>query len=374
MWVFSDAGTTAAGDTLYSFTHRTFLEYFAAWHLSATSDTPEDLADRLITLVNSSNWEVVGELAIQIKDRSTDQGADRAYQRILARTENADDRVRRLFIMLLTLWMPGTSVSPIVARRVTDAVLAQLLPPSLISVLPFALQKCGARYQSIIADELGSVIATLVGSDQDSIKLAGLQIALSLAMSTMHAGDFWANWCEELTALYATAVEAFSALSPALRTLALYTSVISIDQALAMPGGFSTISQRYPIIGFIPVVPYPLYMAPSLGGKTPDPASIAVCTAVGKYLVDHPDLPWASGSPDHFNHITNRIDELTSAKLDEFSSLGAGAAYAVNAEFRGLERKSIGLVIERFPLPAQFRQLFRDWANGNVNLIELRDQ
>ena len=374
MWVFSDAGTTAAGDKLYSFTHRTFLEYFAAWHLSATSDTPEDLADRLITSIRSSNWEVVGELAIQIKDRSTDQGADRAYQRILARTEHADAQMRGLFIMLLTQWMPGMSVSPTVTRRVTGAVLTQLLSPSPVSILLLDLRKCGTRYQSIVADELGSGIATLVASDQDSIKLAGLQIALSMAMSGTRRGDFWGNWCKKLTTLYAAEAEAFSAHSPALRTLALHTSVISIDQALAMPGGFSTVSQRYPIIGYITLVPYPLYMAPGLGGETPDPASIAVCTAVGKYLVDHPTLPWASGSPDHFNPIVNRIDELMNAKLDEFSGLGAAAAYAVNAEFRGLERTSMGLAIERLPIPSQFRQLFRDWAHGNVNLVELRDQ
>lgn len=30
LWVFSDVGTTAAGESLYGFTHRTFLDYFAA--------------------------------------------------------------------------------------------------------------------------------------------------------------------------------------------------------------------------------------------------------------------------------------------------------------------------------------------------------
>ena len=30
LWVFNDAGTSATGERLYAFTHRTFLEYFAA--------------------------------------------------------------------------------------------------------------------------------------------------------------------------------------------------------------------------------------------------------------------------------------------------------------------------------------------------------
>jgi len=47
MWVLSVAGTTARGEPLYAFTHRTFLEYFAAYRLASTCDTPEDLAPDL---------------------------------------------------------------------------------------------------------------------------------------------------------------------------------------------------------------------------------------------------------------------------------------------------------------------------------------
>ena len=372
MWVFSDAGTTAAGDRLYSFTHRTFLEYFAAWQLAATSDTPEDLADRLITSIRSSGWEVVGELVIQIKDRSTDQGADRAYERILARTEHADDQVRRLFIKLLTRWLPGMSVSPAVARRVTQAVLTHLQSPVAVPSLLSDLSQCGTRHQNIVVDELGSSIAKMVASDQESVKLAGLQIALSTSMPRIPYNEFWANWSEKLKTFYTAEFKKFSARSPALRTLALFTSVISIDQALAMPGGFDAISQRYPIIGRGPLVPYPLYMTPDSG--YPDSAHIAVATAVGKYLVDHPTLPWASGPPDRFNTIANLIDGIPEANLDDFGGLGSAAAYAVNAEFRGLERTSMGLAIERIPMPSHFRQLFRDWADGSVNLVEFRDQ
>ena len=83
MWVFSDAGTTASGERLYAFTHRTFLEYFAAAQLAYDSDTPEQLADTLVTRVAREQWWVVAELAIQVKDRTSNGGAARVYASLL---------------------------------------------------------------------------------------------------------------------------------------------------------------------------------------------------------------------------------------------------------------------------------------------------
>jgi predicted NACHT family NTPase len=63
MWVFSEVGTTATGENLYAFTHRTFLEYFAAAWLAYDCDTPERLARRLAPRIAREEWPVVAELA-----------------------------------------------------------------------------------------------------------------------------------------------------------------------------------------------------------------------------------------------------------------------------------------------------------------------
>ena len=89
-WVFSDAGTTADGQRLYAFTHRTFLEYFAAAHLAAIHDTPEQLAAALFPRIARQEWEVVAQLAIQIKSASCDRGEERSYAALLG-----DGRQRR---------------------------------------------------------------------------------------------------------------------------------------------------------------------------------------------------------------------------------------------------------------------------------------
>jgi predicted NACHT family NTPase len=45
-WVFTEVGSDAQGDALFTFTHRTFMEYFAAAYLASTSDTPEELCHK----------------------------------------------------------------------------------------------------------------------------------------------------------------------------------------------------------------------------------------------------------------------------------------------------------------------------------------
>ena len=83
MWVFSETGTTAAGEKLYSFTHRTFLEYFAASQLAFESDSPEELARRLVLKIDDSKWETVAEISINIKADTSTDGARRVIAALL---------------------------------------------------------------------------------------------------------------------------------------------------------------------------------------------------------------------------------------------------------------------------------------------------
>lgn len=93
-WVFSDAGTNASGERLYKFTHRTFMEYFAAYQLTRINDGPEDLAKQLLPKVASAEWDVVAQLAVQIQNRASADGAQRVLARMLrdGRRRTAENR------------------------------------------------------------------------------------------------------------------------------------------------------------------------------------------------------------------------------------------------------------------------------------------
>jgi hypothetical protein len=159
MWVFSDTGTTATGEKLYSFTHRTFLEYFAAAHIATISDSPEDLAHMLAPRLATGQWDVVGELAIQVKDHNSDRGADRIYGALLNLTLDEDDQVQLLGF--LSGCLGSTRLSPATIRSLTRAAINctgssnQGLHP-LSSAL-----KYGSNYRQIIVDEIAIRIIKL---------------------------------------------------------------------------------------------------------------------------------------------------------------------------------------------------------------------
>jgi len=82
-WVFTDRGTTAAGEDLFGFTHRTFLEFFAAEHLAYRKQSAEGLVAELAPRIVEQEWDVVCLIALQIKARSYPEGADDVMDALL---------------------------------------------------------------------------------------------------------------------------------------------------------------------------------------------------------------------------------------------------------------------------------------------------
>ncbi|MCX5449786.1 NACHT domain-containing protein [Streptomyces libani] len=74
-WVLTDMGSNEQ-QNLYGFTHRTFLEYFAANQLVRTHSTSEALFDKLHPRILRAEWEVVAQLALQVLGYNVEDGSD----------------------------------------------------------------------------------------------------------------------------------------------------------------------------------------------------------------------------------------------------------------------------------------------------------
>lgn len=75
-WVFTDVGTTSNGESLYQFTHPTFLEYFAAFYLVRNYFAPDALLSVLYPRIAKREWDVVAQLSFQMLSSNIDQAAD----------------------------------------------------------------------------------------------------------------------------------------------------------------------------------------------------------------------------------------------------------------------------------------------------------
>lgn len=68
-WLLTRTGVNARGERLYGFTHRTFMEYFAACFMVRHCNGAHDLVSRIQPLIVSGQSEMVPQIAIQELDR-----------------------------------------------------------------------------------------------------------------------------------------------------------------------------------------------------------------------------------------------------------------------------------------------------------------
>jgi hypothetical protein len=118
-WVLTDVGTTAAGEPIYQFTHRTFMEYYAALHIFRRNRTPEGVYKALRDQIASAEWGLVPILAVQIMSRWLDNAADDFLAELLRSQHHADTQVANSLIFGLEV-LRTVVVGPAAVRSVVE--------------------------------------------------------------------------------------------------------------------------------------------------------------------------------------------------------------------------------------------------------------
>ncbi len=420
LWVFSDVGTTAMGEKLYSFTHRTFLEYFAAAHLAFASDTPELLARKLAPSIARNDWEVVGELAVQVKDRTSKEGAHRVYAELLGERRRRSAAGRSGVLQFLARTLRSVDPQPQTVRELTRAVLAFLFaddPDSDIHGLPLAwlLASCGA-FKELVAEEISAWIADKVASDDPATHLNGLRLATCLSvplwgtwkgrgpdlMRSDPMGDYWQEQMRGHERTYESAIAAGAVAHEGIRTVAVGRGFISVGQALAMPGALASLleGQRMQIFG-LTWMSYLTGQFNVLRSGRPDRA-VTAFTEIGHYLIRLWTPPWVTDR----KNLSDTLDFLSWKRLTfpplhlpPAAYLGAAGALLISIEsviksretFSVADPQDLGPLCSLYdyiecrgdpafrrplpdlPVPEEFKQVFRDWAESRVNFIAETD-
>jgi hypothetical protein len=365
MWVFSDAGTAAEGEKLYGFTHRTFLEYFTAGYLAAMSETPEQLALALAPKIRADGWNAIGELAIQIRNTVTDRATDRIYVTLL--DDHSRYQSRSQVLVFLASCVSSTRPSPATVRMLTRAILDYAFGSELRrgSDVTRLLLARSTRYERFVYEELTSRIATMIASGDPDSQNSALRFVLEMAKGFRHSP--LRPWVDDQIRRYGAEVLDACATDIVFRTSAIGADVISIEQALAMPGDLSALFADRELMK-------------TFEGRL-DVRALGIfdsLAAVGRFIAEHPRLPWVRAAlyDAPLPTIVPGKGRLAdgSGLLDEFAGLGVAAAIALGCELSNLRslRRTYGL--SEIPMPARFKELFQDWAAGLVDFVEILDE
>jgi hypothetical protein len=424
MWVLTDTGTTAQGEALYSFTHRTFLEYFSAAHLAYDCDTPERLARVLAPRVARHQWDVVGELAVQIKDRTSSRGAQRVYAALLAERRRRSAAGRGGVLEFLARCLRSVDPTPGMVRALAQEILDYLFcgdinDPARSRPLCWLLACCDRR-RDVVSEEISARIAQMTEAADPGIRLNGMRLAAFLPFAVLREGseggpglapdtpirNFWWARTTELIRTHADTAASAATDDWGMRFAALWWRVITLDQALRMPGGATVLFKGSPGISrntwaaYLPNCVHWINHA-GLGAGSRVAELTDDLATFGRYLLDHPEPPWIEGPIESLEHYLLADDRdgsskpgLTSSLSDPTAYLGAAAVVLIAVESlttremptsqrnwrlgplsnlnnhltrRWNMRPSSRLT--NLPVPDPFRKIFRDWADNKINLI-----
>ncbi|MEQ9000044.1 MAG: NACHT domain-containing protein [Coleofasciculus sp. B1-GNL1-01] len=126
-WVFTGIGTTADGEELYQFTHRTFLEYFTALYLFRTQETAKELAEFLLPKIAKKEWDVVAQLAFQIKGKNSEGAGDKLLTTVLYAVREAEGEEVENLLSFAARCLEFMVPSPKVTRKIATACIEYLL-------------------------------------------------------------------------------------------------------------------------------------------------------------------------------------------------------------------------------------------------------
>jgi hypothetical protein len=423
MWVFTDTGTTATGEALYSFTHRTFLEYFAAARLAYERDTPELLAKALAPHVARHEWEVVGELAVQLKDHTSDRGAQRIYTTLLGERRRRSPAGRGGILQFLARCLRSVSPPPDTVRSLTRTILDHLFdgdPDDPNRALPLGwLLACCDRHRDVVADEIDGRIGQMVDAAHPGDRIKGLRLAAALPFEVTRTnggpgssgggriGEFWWDHTTELLNTHAAHITAVAADDAGIRWAGLWWRIITLDMALDMPGGVNVLFQ-HPMLGisgatWAAYLPNAVHWLSRARPRTEPRVSQLIddLTAFGRYLIASPVPPWIDspvGDLQFYLPAYDLEEDISGIEIPlshETTYLGAAATLLIVAEsikspdilsasrswpsdsltglYPYIQRRwksNSAVHLDRLPVSDPFKNIFRDWAEHRLSLID----
>lgn len=385
-WVLSSV-PGPRGRNEYRFTHQAFLEYHAAAGLVRQAKTPEALATALAPRIITHSWHF-SQLAIAVMTRSTPGMADRVCELLLRQEDLPGDRGELL--TFLTTLLRDIALSPDTVRGLTRSVLRHRIVPDLQTEvthpLGMLLFVSGGGHVPVVTDhrepirgELTSYISAMAASGDTAARAEGLRMLLEARDASL--SDYWKEWSQDQAARHAVQIRECSVWSREIRTLALTAGLISLNLAMSMPGALDALLEPFDsMLDSNLQFPYPVWMYMQADGmKAAGEAAEREFATIGRYVAEHPELPWAQVDSHGFSILDlyhqSALAEI-GAPLDEMAGFGLAAMHTVCYElFNSTPEDFIikypdmyGRYLPDVPMPSRLRAVLRNWAEHKVDV------
>ncbi len=188
-WVFSDVGTTPAGARLYNFTHRTFLEYFAACHLVRTHSSADTLSGVIIPRIQKGQWEVVSELSVQILNKQVEGAVDELFGTMVEQLDQQPLSAQQNIFDFILRCMRVVTATPSVTRATVAALLTWAAKPKSTGKPDWNFSGSRGPWES--GSPLAYCLSSFVGTTKES--RAQVQKGLGLFCGSLLESDASGN-------------------------------------------------------------------------------------------------------------------------------------------------------------------------------------
>lgn len=260
-WVFTDTGSTADGELLYQFTHRTFLEYFTAAQLIRVHPTPADLAPVLVPRIEKEEWDIVAQLAFQLQNNNVEGAGDQLLSAVLKRAATSAGKGQAALLSFAVRCLEFMLPSRKTVREIASEALAfvmkvataeiprqekgQFLGSDLAqkaSTLLGGLLLVAPENRPAIADVVANSLASDINSQKRPLAMAAFDIVrfFPLALERPRASDqahaFWQSITAHVLEANRNKIRQLAAQSSVISRAAFLAGIITFEELLQWHG------------------------------------------------------------------------------------------------------------------------------------------
>jgi hypothetical protein len=311
-WVFTDTGSTAEGELLYQFTHRTFLEYFTAAQLVRIYARPSELAPDLIPRIEKEEWDIVAQLAFQLQNNNVEGAGDDLLSLVLKKATAATEQGQAVLYGFAARCLEFMLPSRKTVRAIAGEVISFALKVGLEQIparnkgefgvsditrraakLLEALTEVAVENRLAVAQTIETALEEALNSPKSTMAQAAFDIIAgfpgpSSRPQSDELKEFWQGIHDRIVATHTLRIKSIANENARIACAAFYMNTVSMSELLNAHGlkalYTSTISLIFPM-GYVPIADL------LIGAYYRDSSRCAHIEAVGRYASSSP-TPW----------------------------------------------------------------------------------